>query len=159
MRSGARLVLVLLVVMVARHAGAQSLVTAPRIALFQHSDADVALTATYHLDLYQCGAVQNGLCQNQAAAPIAGFDIPKTAMTNVTPPPTDSTQPNRSISLLNASGAFLVAVPAGVPYIATLTAIADPNAGGQGSSGASAASNPFYAVAGTPARPAAVTVR
>lgn len=146
------------VLAVATVARAQAVI-APSKLLFKSTDADLGLTAAYHVDFYQCASVSSdGACVGQAASPFQGADVAKAAVVTLSPPDTSGANRQIAMSAAPVSG-VLAAMPAGVPFVGTLVAVSDPNAGGVGVSTRSAPSNPFFAQGKTPASPTGVLAK
>ncbi len=126
-------------------------VTGPNTAAFNQPAADIPLTLSYQLDFFQCASVTAGACVGQATTPFqSGAVIPVASVTTQTP---DGNGNNRKFPLTTApANGLLGAIPVGVPFVATLIVNGDP-AQGEGTSGRSAASNPFF----MPKLPAAAT--
>lgn len=137
---------------------AQTVIGPTRI-LFVHPDAELAVTGAYHVDFFQCASVSStGACVSQAASPFQGADVMKAAVVTLSPP--DASGANRQIAMNAAPvSGVLGSMPAGVPFVGTLQAVGDPNAGGTGASARSAASNPFFAAGKTPASPTGVLAK
>ena len=139
-----------LLVLSASHARAQA-VTGPTKAVFAQPAGDIPLTLSYQMDFFQCASVTAGACVGQAATPFqSGVVIPVASVTTQAP---DANGANRTFPLNTAPASGLLgAIPVGVPFVATLIVNGDP-AQGEGTSGRSAASNPFF----MPKLPAAAT--
>jgi hypothetical protein len=146
----------LFALLLATPAAAQStVVVAPAAATFAHSDADFAITASYHFEFYTCTSVTTaGVCVGQAATPFqAGVDVPKSLVTG--------TAVARSVDMKAApTSGVLSSVPLGVGLVATVKAVADTSVPGVGgTSAASNISNAFFAQARTPVAPGSLAVR
>ena len=141
---------VVLLGLVASQAQAQA-VTGPKTATFAQPAGDIPLTLSYQLDFFQCASVTAGACVGQAATPFqSGVVIPVASVTTQAP---DANGNNRTFPLTTAPASGLLgAIPVGTPFVATLIVNGDP-AQGEGTSGRSAASNPFF----MPKVPTAVT--
>lgn len=135
-------------------------VVGPSSAVFSHPDDQYAITATYHLDFYQCASVTvdaanpQGICIGQAAAPFqSGADVPKSAVTG--------DAQNRTVNLRTSSAnGVLTAMPVGVGFVTKIKAVADATiAGVAGTSAPSPESNPFFSQARTPAAPGNASIR
>jgi hypothetical protein len=152
-----------MLVLVAGSASAQTVIGPTKLE-FTHSDADLTLTGTYHLDFFQCASITPAVppatqptCNGQATTPSQSSDVPKASVTTLSPPDGAA---NRSISLTAPpANGNLAALPAGVPFVSTIIAVADPNVGGSGQSPRSAASNPFFSAGKTPAQPTGVVAK
>jgi len=151
------LVLALGIASVAR-ADAQA-VTAPSGASFSYPDTALAQVTGFLIEDFQCASLTAGVCVGQAAAPFqTGANIPKANVVTLATP--DAFGNNRSVSFAAAPGSgVLTSLPAGVPFIATITAIGDPTVGATGNSPRSAASNPFFSSAVPPAAPSNIKVK
>lgn len=136
----------------AARVAAQTPATNPSAVAFAHPDSEFAVTGSYIEEFFQCGSILAGACVNQAAAPFqTGVTIPKSGVSTLSPPVNGN---NRSINLRVApASGVLASLPSGVGFVTMLSAIGDPAAGGTGSSARSAASNPFFQSAKTPAAP------
>lgn len=147
--------LVAALVLSARLAAAQTVV-APTAAIFDHPDAEFAITSGYRVEFFRCNSVSPGppaVCVGRAAAPFTtGAIVPKASITG--------TAAARRINLLAAPvSGVLASMPTGVGFVGTLVALGDLSAGGFGESGRTADSNPFYASGRTPASPTGVVIQ
>jgi ABC-type sulfate transport system permease component len=141
----------------------------PQAATYVSTDADHAITATIHIDYFQCSSVTPAAaCVGKASAPFqSGTDVPKASITStgaVTCPtgvPAGSTCTTHSVSLTTApANGVLASMPSGVGFVADLKAVGDTTIPGvAGTSPYSADSNPFFARARTPAAPGLVAVQ
>lgn len=150
-------------------AAAAQVVVNPQAANYISADADHAITATIHVDYFQCASVTAAAaCVGKAAAPFqAGTDVAKSAITSagvVTCPtgmPAGSTCTTHVISLTTApASGVLASMPSGIGFVADLKAVGDTTIlGVAGTSPYSTDSNPFFARARTPAAPGLVVVQ
>lgn len=135
------------------HAGYAQSVVAPSTATFTHSDADLGITATYQVALFQCATVTTaGTCTGKAAAPFTTISVPKAVVTG--------TAAARVINLKAAPATgTLTGLPAGVGFVMEVSAVGDTSIPGvAGTSAPSNDSNPLFGSARTPAAPGSVTV-
>ena len=104
-------------------AAAQTTITAPTIAQFSQSDADMAVATAFHLEFYQCVAPPvNGSCTPVSAPFQTGVDIPRAQVTTLDPPNCASLPClNRTFSLTAApADGYLASAPAGVAFVARM---------------------------------------
>jgi hypothetical protein len=134
-------------------------VTAPTSASFPYTDAQMLQVTGFLIEDFQCASLVAGVCTGQAAAPFqTGATIPKANVATLNP--VDAFGNNRSVALNASPGnGVLASLPAGVPFVSTITAIGDPTQGASGNSVRSAASNPFFATGVQPAAPANMKVK
>lgn len=131
---------VLLILLAAQSAAAQ-VITNPNHWSFTQPAADVPVTVSVHLEFFQCASVTTptpGICNGQAAQPFATtVDVAAASISSGTADANGNVP--RTFILTGAQ----MAMPVGVPFIATAVAVGDPLQG-LGSSPRSAASNPFF---------------
>jgi hypothetical protein len=98
-------------------------VSAPTTAVFAQSDADFALTVSYHVDFYQCASVVAGACVGASTTPFStGVTVQQGNVIPLTPP--DSAGNNRQFSLVDHGPvqAFLLTMPVTAAFVGTIQA-------------------------------------
>lgn len=133
---------------------AAQLAVNPTSVNFSHPPADYDITASYHVDFFQCASIgTGGTCIGRAATPFqSGADVPKAQVTSAVNERVISLQTPPAVGVLTA-------MPTGVAFVIAISAIGDPATGSTGTSARSPDTpTAFIARGRVPAAPTATHI-